>query len=233
MEKILSANTANQLFWLGRYAERGYQMLHLLRKAYDEIIDVPDGVMPYSEFLEKIGVYISSDISSCKQMMAQIYDINTVNSLHYIIERMMDNAIVLRPEIYSESFSYIEMCRNLIREKSTDNESNISELQPITDYLLAFWGSIRERVSGRIYSLLELGRLIEHLDMNIRFDYQHYRIDEVWSRVKAYMPSEPDLFDRVQAGRFEMYAGNEEEYNNNLNKNKYEMIAALNGIVKI
>jgi len=233
MEKILSANTANQLFWLGRYAERGYQMLHLLRKAYDEIIDVPDGVMPYSEFLEKIGVYISSDISSCKQMMAQIYDINTVNSLHYIIERMMDNAIVLRPEIYSESFSYIEMCRNLIREKSTDNESNISELQPITDYLLAFWGSIRERVSGRIYSLLELGRLIEHLDMNIRFDYQHYRIDEVWSRVKAYMPSEPDLFDRVQAGRFEMYAGNEEEYNNNLSKNKYEMIAALNGIVKI
>lgn len=233
MEKILSANTANQLFWLGRYAERGYQMLHLLRKAYDEIIDVPDGVMPYSEFLEKIGVYISSDISSCKQMMAQIYDINTVNSLHYIIERMMDNAIVLRPEIYSESFSYIEMCRNLIREKSKDNEPNISELQPITDYLLAFWGSIRERVSGRTYSLLELGRLIEHLDMNIRFDYQHYRIDEVWSRVKAYMPSEQDLFDRVQAGRFEMYAGSEEEYENNLKKNKYEMIAALNGIVKI
>lgn len=233
MEKILSANTANQLFWLGRYAERGYQMLHLLRKAYDEIIDVPDGVMPYSEFLEKIGVYISSDISSCAQMMAQIYDINTVNSLHYIIERMMDNAIVLRPEIYSESFSYIEMCRNLIREKSNDNEPNISELQPITDYLLAFWGSIRERVSGRTYSLLELGRLIEHLDMNIRFDYQHYRIDEVWSRVKAYMPSEQDLFDRVQAGRFEMYAGSEEEYDNNLKKNKYEMIAALNGIVKI
>ena len=145
----------------------------------------------------------------------------------------MDNAIVLRPEIYSESFSYIEMCRNLIREKSNDNEPNISELQPITDYLLAFWGSIRERVSGRTYSLLELGRLIEHLDMNIRFDYQHYRIDEVWSRVKAYMPTEQDLFDRVQAGRFEMYAGSEEEYDNNLKKNKYEMIAALNGIVKI
>lgn len=233
MEKVISANTANQLFWLGRYAERGYQILHLLRKAYDEILDVPDGETPYSAFLEKLGVYISGDINSCTQMMAQIYDIKTVNSLHYIIERMMDNAIVLRPEIYSESFSYIEMCRNLIREKGQNNEPNITELQPITDWLLAFWGSIRERVSGRAYSLLEIGRLIEHLDMNIRFDYPHYRLDEVWSRVKAYMPSDPDLFDRVQAGRFEMYAGSEEEYENNLKSHKYEMIASLNGIVKI
>lgn len=233
MEKVISANTANQLFWLGRYAERGYQILHLLRKAYDEILDVPDGETPYSAFLEKLGVYISSDINSCTQMMAQIYDIKTVNSLHYIIERMMDNAIVLRPEIYSESFSYIEMCRNLIREKAQDNEPNITELQPITDWLLAFWGSIRERVSGKAYSLLEIGRLIEHLDMNIRFDYPHYRIDEVWSRVKAYMPSDPDLFDRVQSGRFEMYAGSEEEFDNNLKNHKYEMIASLNGIVKI
>ena len=43
MEKVISATMANHLFWLGRYVERGYLMLHLMRRAYDEVIDVPVG----------------------------------------------------------------------------------------------------------------------------------------------------------------------------------------------
>lgn len=233
MDKVISANTANQLFWLGRYAERGYLMLHLMRRAYDEVIDVPVGEKPYSDFLEKLGGYVANNMTSSYQMMAQIYDPNTVSSLYNIIERMMDNAIVLRSIICSESFAYIELCRDLIKKKSASKEMNITELQPITDWLLAFWGSIRERVYGQSYALLEVGRLVEHLDMNMRFEYKHYRIDEAWDMLKRYMQSEQDLFDRVQAGRFEMYAATQEAYDENIKEHKFEMTAALNGLVKV
>lgn len=232
--KIISATTANQLFWLGRYAERGYQMMHLMRKAYDEIIDVPEGVSPYSDFLDKMGVYLSSgNIDTSYQMMDQIYDADTVTSLHNIIERMMDNAIVLRSYIYSESMSYIDMCRDFLRRKAEIKEMNIAELQPITDWLLAFWGSVRERVSGKAYTILETGRLVEHLDMNIRFEYKHHRIDETWGRLKAMMMLEPEMFDRVQAGRFEMYTATQEAFDKNIKDCKHEMISALNGLVRV
>lgn len=234
MKKIVSAMVANQLFWLGRYAERGYLMMHLMRKAYDQVIDTPAEGSPYSDFLEKMGGYLSNtSMDTCDQMMSQIYDPATVTSVHNIIERMMDNAIVLRPYIYSESVSYIELCRDFLREKSEVKEMNITELQPITDWLLSFWGSIRERVSGNAYTLLETGRLIEHLDMNIRFEYKHYRVDETWDRVKKLMNTEPELFDRVQAGRFEMFAATQEAFDNNIKEHKYEMTAALNGLVKV
>lgn len=35
----LSTTKANRLFWLGRYAERVYIALHLLRKHFDLMID--------------------------------------------------------------------------------------------------------------------------------------------------------------------------------------------------
>ena len=36
---IISAAKANRLYWLGRYEERVYLTLHLLRKCYDKMID--------------------------------------------------------------------------------------------------------------------------------------------------------------------------------------------------
>lgn len=231
---IIGATVANQLFWLGRYAERGYLMMHLMRKAYDEVIDVPDGSSPYSDFLDKLGCYMSnSNMDTCDRMMDQLYDPATVTSLYNIIERMMDNAIVLRPYIFSESFSYIELCRDFLRRKSAVKEMNIATLQPITDWLLAFWGSIRERVTGKPYTILEAGRLVEHLDMIIRFEYKHYRIDEAWCKLKVLMAEEPEMFDRVQAGRFEMYTATREAFDRNIKECKNEMIDALNGLIKV
>lgn len=230
---IISANNSNRLFWLGRYAERGYLMLHLMRKAYDEVIDVPVGEKPYSEFLSKLDIYVSDQFTTSYQMMEQIYDPETVTSLRSIIERMMDNAIVLRPEIYSESFSYIELCRDLIRREAEAQDMNITNLQPITDWLLAFWGSIRERVSGRVYALLEIGRLVEHIDMNIRFDYKHYRIMESWEMVRKYMVTDPDLFDLVQADIIATNLADSDRYAEHKPEDKTRLLNALSYLVRV
>lgn len=231
---ILSANTANRLFWLGRYAERGYLFLHLMRKAYDEVLDVPVGETPvYSDFLKKLDVYAEGSLDTSYQIMDQLYNPDTVTSLRSIIEYMMDNAIVLRTEIKTESFSYIEICRDLIRAKSISRDTNITNLQPITDALLAFWGSIQERVYGRARTFLMLGKLIEHLDMNIRFDYKHYRVEEAMDELEKYIEDEPSLVDRVMIAKLRAMVVDKEAYEKFDAEFKNRMLNYLNCLVLI
>lgn len=226
MERVLSAITANNLFWLGRYVERGYLMLHLMRKAYDEVLDVPVGEVPYSDFLTKINGYSCSTFTTSYQMMLQIYDEKNPTSLRSVIERMMDNAIVLRSEILSESFSYVELCRDKIRREAEKGQMNITDLQPITDWLLAFWGSVSERLHGQTYYLLTIGRLIERLDICLRFNYKQYRIVETWNSLVKYMDYCPDLYDEVQVGRFDEIINSQHESNDVL-------LSQLNCLIKV
>jgi len=201
-------------------------MLHLMRRAYDEVIDVPVGETPYSEFLTKINGYVSSEFTTSYQMMQQMYDTENTTSLRAIIERMMDNAIVLRPDIYSESFSYIEMCRDKIRREAEKQQMNITDLQPITDWLLAFWGSISERIHGRTYYLLQVGRLLERLDVCLRFDYKQYRIIEVWNSLVKYMDYDNNLFDSVQVEQLDEMLS-QKEYD------KSKILGLLNCLVRV
>ena len=231
---MINATTANRLFWLGRYAERGYLFLHLMRKAYDEVLDVPVGETPvYSDFLKKLDVYTEGSLDTSYQIMDQLYNPDTVTSLRSIIEFMMDNAIVLRTEIMTESFSYIEICRDLIRAKSIAQDTNITNLQPITDALLSFWGSVQERVYGRSRTFLMLGRLVEHLDMNIRFDYKHYRIQEAMSELEKYVELEPELADREMLGKLRALVADRETYERFEAENKNRMLNYLNRLVVI
>lgn len=231
---MINATTANRLFWLGRYAERGYLFLHLMRKAYDEVLDVPVGETPvYSDFLKKLDVYTEGSLDTSYQIMDQLYNPDTVTSLRSIIEFMMDNAIVLRTEIMTESFSYIEICRDLIRAKSIAQDTNITNLQPITDALLSFWGSVQERVYGRSRTFLMLGKLVEHLDMNIRFDYKHYRIQEAMSELEKYVELEPELADREMLGKLRALVADRETYERFEAENKNRMLNYLNRLVVI
>lgn len=234
METILNATKANRLFWLGRYAERGYLFLHLMRKAYDEVLDVPVGETPvYSDFLKKLDVYVEGSIDTSYQIMDQLYNPDTVSSLRSIIEYMMDNAIVLRTEIRTESFSYIEMCRDLIRAKSVSHDTNITNLQPITDALLAFWGSIQERVYGSSRTMLMLGKLIEHIDMNVRFDYRYNRIEEAMFALDKFIAEEPELIDQVILAKLRESIADKETYESHDAEYKNTLLNRLNRLVRI
>lgn len=233
-KEILSANTANRLFWLGRYAERGYLFLHLMRKAYDEVLDVPVGETPvYSEFLRKLDVYTEGSLDTSYQIMDQLYNPDTVTSLRSIIELMMDNAIVLRTEIKTESFSYIEICRDIIRAKSISQDTNITNLQPITDAILSFWGSIGERVYGQTRLLLLLGKQVEHLDMNIRFDYKHYRIEEAMAVLEKNVYDQPTLLDKNMYAKLRTLLSDAEAYDQHSPEFKAKALNYLNCLVLV
>ena len=188
MEKIvtkeltpsISSTKASNLFWMGRYAERVYLTLHLLRKHYDTMIDEDEN--SYKAFCAKMGIenkYASSEDFFDKYL----YDETNPDSVINMIDRTKSNAMVLREEIMSETLSYIEMSIAQINYSKT-HLHNLNELQPITDYMLAFWGSIDERILNlQTRQIIKYGKFLESTDLHIRFDYKFYRVEGIFKRM--------------------------------------------------
>lgn len=191
----ISAIKANRLYWLGRYTERVYISLHLLRRYYDKMIDgEPKEYEEYYQKLDTSNPYL--DMESFR--MGYMYDDKNPCSLISGLIAANDNAIVLREEIMSETLSYVELSLSHIRKSAEKKDGNITDLQPITDYLLAFWGSVDERVfDERVRNFLRIGKLVENMDMHIRFDYPFYRIQEVYESLKLCAETEEGIFDQM------------------------------------
>lgn len=218
----IPATKANRLYWLGRYAERVYTSLHLMRRYYDRMIDgLPDDYEEYYRKLDIVNDYASEETFR----IAQMFDSSNPASIMSGLEYANNNAIVLREEIKSESLSYVQMSLCLIKECAERKETNITALQPITDYLLAFFGSVEERVfDERVKNLIRLGRLVENIDMHIRFDYPFYRIEEAYESLKKCAEIEDMIFDPVifkwleELMHEELYDAREGDYKNILLK---------------
>lgn len=191
----ISAIKANRLYWLGRYTERVYISLHLLRRYYDKMIDGEPKA--YEEFYKKLDASNPyPDVESFR--MGYMYDEKNPCSVISGLIASNDNAIVLREEIMSETLSYIELSLSYIRKSAEKKDGNITDLQPITDYLLAFWGSVDERVfDDRVRNFLRIGKLVENMDMHIRFDYPFYRILEAYDSLKHCAETEEGIFDQM------------------------------------
>lgn len=191
----ISATKANRLYWLGRYTERVYISLHLLRRYHDKMIDGHPKI--YEEYYKKLDVYNPySDIETFR--MGYMYDSKNTASLLSGIIAANDNAIVLREEIMSETLSYIQLSLCALQTAAEKRISNITELQSVTDYLLAFWGSVDERVfDERVRNFLRVGKLVENIDMHIRFDYKFYRIQEAFESLRKCAQTEHGIFDSM------------------------------------
>lgn len=218
----IPATKANRLYWLGRYVERVYVSLHLLRRYYDHMID--GDPKDYEEYYKKLD--INNDYASNEKFrMAQMYDPRNPSSIRSGLEAAKDNGIVLREEIKSESLSYIELSLSHLKKCAESQESNITALQPITDYLLAFFGSVDERVlEERIRNFIIMGKLVEILDLRVRFNYPFHRIKEAYDSLKRCASIEDNIFDQMISQRLEEliqpqpYEAREGNYKNTLLK---------------
>lgn len=191
----ISAMKANRLFWLGRYEERVYMTLHLLRQCYDKMID--GDAKDYEEFWQKL------DATSCYGTpedfrLGMMYDEKNPCSVISELNFAKDNAILLREDIMSETLSYIEMSIAHMNKCKNANESNITQLQSITDWSLSFWGSIFQRISNfKIISLIVIGRNVEYIDMLVRFGYPFERIQMAYDEIKRYRAQSDRLLDSI------------------------------------
>ena len=171
---IISAAKANRLYWLGRYECRVYVTLHQLNKCFDEMIDgETDDYTSFWEKLDASGIYKTND----EFTYGMLYDENNPSSVLSAQRYAMDNAIMLREDIMSETLSYLEMSVALLRKCKKEATVNISHLQPIIDWSLAFWGSAEQRLQNhKALSIMMIGRNVENLDMLLRFGYPFRRI---------------------------------------------------------
>ncbi len=229
---VITADKANRLFWLGRYAERVYISLHLLRRYYDKVID--GDIANIQEYYTLLGVDThGEDVESELFQLGQLYSISNHCSIYSSIYSANDNGIILRRDITSESLSYIQMSMSLITECGMRGEKNITLLQPVTDYMLAFFGSIDERVfDKRIRKFLKSGRFIENLDLHIRFCYPFFRIEEVFLSLKEALVKAGAAVDQYSMEQLDRLL-TEEAYNPSCESYRASVLGYLNSLVLI
>lgn len=226
----ISAMKANRLYWLGRYEERVYMTLHLLRQCYDRMID--GDAADYEEFWQKLdasGSYSSPD----EFRLGMLYDTKNPNSIISEINFAKDNAILLREDITSETLSFIEMSIAHMNKCKAEVETNITTLQPITDWSLAFWGSVFQRLyNPKIISLIVIGRNVEYMDMLIRFGYPFDRIRQSYEEVKAYGKDVKRIFDTVIESQLD-YLLTAEQYNPSDMEYRNKVLKFINQLVLV
>lgn len=190
---VLSAMSANSLFWLGRYVQRVYMTLHTMRYSYDTLIDA--GATACQTFCQHIDsslpAYTIQDL-----MSHLVYDEDNPASLISAQIRARDNAMLLREIILSESLSYLEMGVALMKRNAAAKDYRMDQLQPITDWSLAFFGSIIQRIyNPPVVALIQMGRSVENLDMMLRFDYSVYKLRGTFDLLKLWSSVIPDTVD--------------------------------------
>lgn len=225
---IISAMKANRLYWLGRYEERVYLTLHLLRKCYDKMID--GEVKDYEAFWLKLDA--TNSYQTPKEFsIGMMYDEKNPCSIISELNCAKDNAILLREDITSETLSYIEMSTAFMKRCSEGNETNITKLQPVTDWALAFWGSAMQRVNNpKVTGIMLMGKYVEEVDMLIRFGYPFERIYSVYEKLIGVASANKSVFDSIIEKQLKDLL-TEFNYNNGSDEYKFKVLKYINHLV--
>lgn len=227
---IISATKANRLYWLGRYECRVYLTLHQLNKCFDEMIDgEPDDYTEFWSKLDATGIYKTNE----EFTFGMLYDDTNPCSVLSAQKFAMDNAILLREDIMSETLSYLEMSVALLKKCKQEATVNISHLQPVIDWALAFWGSAEQRLQNhKALDIMMIGRNIENLDMQIRFDYPFRRVALAYDSLKRYCKSMSGALDENISSQLDKLI-TLEQYDLGDNKYKTELIKYVNQLVRV
>ena len=226
---ILSAPKVNHLYWLGRYEDRVYMTLHMMHKCYDKMIDGhPDDYMDLWHKLDVTGIYATNEDFT----LGMLYDEDNPTSLISAQRFAMDNAILLREDILSETLSYLEMSMALLKRCKAEHQVNLVFLQSVTDWALAFWGSAEQRTrSYRALTIMMLGRHVENLDMLIRFGYSFRRISLAYESLKRHMAEMPEMIDSNIEGQLDQLI-TADQFDLDDQEYKYKLIKYVNQLVR-
>ncbi len=163
---IISVEQASRLYWLGRYTERVYTTIRMYFNSYDKMIDEEK-----ESYIEFCGLIDIPNIYESKEDFLKRYPFDESNpdSIISNLNRAYDNAIVLRESISTEALSYIQLAIYEMN-KAAKSHAPLFELQRVLDDILAFWGSIDDRIdSEETRNIIKAGKRIERIDLYARF----------------------------------------------------------------
>jgi len=177
---VISVEHSSNLYWLGRYTERVYTTLNTFFDYYDAMLDKDKN--SYRSFLEKLE--IEDKYGNYKNFVKGfLYDKTDSFSVSSAFLCAYDNALVTRNMIGSEALAYIQLATDVFN--SSKDEKNLRlALMPAIDYLLAFWGSLDDKLaSGEARTIIKCGKFVERLDLYFRFSYDQKHIDSEYEKL--------------------------------------------------
>lgn len=185
----ISIEHIDRLFWLGRYTERVFTTLKAIEKQYDSMID--ENPQLYTQYLKCFGL---EDIYGNMQNFVRsfLFDESNPNSVAYSLERAYDNGIVLREDISSDAFSFLQLAKDTLQKADSSEQGLLFSLLPLEDRIFAFWGCINEYVyNSEIIHILLCGKYTERLDLYFRMKYPFDTVKKEFERLCEFLKKVP------------------------------------------
>lgn len=176
---------ADQLFWLGRYGERVYTTLKRFDKTYDSNVDLD--AKDFSELCHELDMPFDPE-EPVEALVGEIlYNRDNPSSVCSSMEAAFGNAILLRPELGTETSSYVELALIALRD-SGNPAARLSRHRTVRDDLLAFWGSVEDGMgSTEAKALLFFGKYVERIDLWSRFGADEALLDRPVRKLIFYL----------------------------------------------
>lgn len=176
---IISVEKSDHLFWLGRYTERVFTTLNAFFTYYDKMLDSDQEA--YKRFCKRLSIPDSYKDQE-DFVRSYLFSREDGNSLYCSMERAFDNAVVLRDELSSRTLSYIQLALDCL-DRGAKSTAFAYDLQPVLDYLFAFWGCLDDNVEDEeCRNIIKCGKYLERLDLYMRLDYPYRMIEKEYNK---------------------------------------------------
>lgn len=192
---VITAEKVDHLWWMGRYTERVFSTIKQFMSSFDYMLDSDENY--YVELCRKLGV--PNIYADRKDFIRRFpFDESDPNSILSNLNRAMDNAMILRDTIGSETLSYLQLAVYDIRCAAEPKSAGLLELQNALDHILAFWGSVEDNVyDERIRNIARAGKRVERFDLMLRMEQATQdELEAAWSRLKVRLERSPVQYNR-------------------------------------
>lgn len=184
----LTLKQINRLFWLGRYSERLDTTLRYMMDYYDSMIDGTPA--PYEEFCRMLTI---PNIYDDREVFWHdyLFDPENPDSMVTAAERMLDNGVMLRETIGTETFAYLQLAVNNLH-KASSSTGPLVELQGVVDDIMALRGSFDDYINDEnIIMVIKAGTLLERISLYLRLDYPDKKVLLEMKKLMNRLPMTP------------------------------------------
>ena len=223
----ISVEKATNLFWLGRYTERVFTTLRKFFRIYDDMIDDTETELVYGEYCERLSI---PNIYTAENFVHNyLFDEENPDSLRSNMERAYDNAIVLREELTTKGLSYIQLALDVIK-LSGNAKAPLFSLQPVMDYLFAFWGCVDDYVyNEECRNIMKAGKYVDRMDLYIRLEYHTRNLEREFCKMKNRLEKSKLPYNGKKMRRLQEIIESGSDWKNYY----FEALECLRGIVEV
>lgn len=210
MGQLLTANSATNLYWLGRYIERISGLLTYMMPAYDKCIDIDKNA---GKKLYK-GYSIELEYTNAHEFLKEAMFGDHTSNLSTLAGYARENAIICRSYISTEAFGeIIELNAMLKNAANSYAEIDYKLTNDALSLISEVWGEVSKLSKSHPSDhFLKLGRLIERLDFHLRFSGEDEHATNITEQINTTLA----LLEQEEKTQQQLQKKNEEDIVQNM-----------------